>query len=166
MKIEQLIGSKEPFIHEVYCSWIDLEKYMNFKEGVYVAIIDGKNCTSMENVFSELSKAFKFPDYFGNNWAAFDECINDLDWLSSSSYVLILRNSNCILETEPKDFEVLVETLKDTATEWVNGRHYDDFPTEPTPFHVIFHCEKRKKVELNERLSEVLSSCDYDEIET
>ena len=24
-------------------------------------------------------KHFEFPDYFGNNWAAFDECINDLD---------------------------------------------------------------------------------------
>ena len=25
-----------------------------------------------------LFNAFKFPDYYGNNWDAFDECINDI----------------------------------------------------------------------------------------
>ncbi|QSX06727.1 barstar family protein [Sedimentibacter sp. zth1] len=165
MKIDKLIGLKEPFVHEVYCNWYDLESNMNFKEGSYIAIVDGNKCKSTDEVFVEFAKAFEFPDYLGDNWAAFDECINDLDWITSGSYVLIIKNSNYILETEPKDFEILLEILKDTAIEWAKGRNYDDFPTEPTPFHVIFHSEEVKKVMLNERLSEVLSSSDFDEIE-
>jgi hypothetical protein len=30
---------------------------------------------------AEFAASFQFPYYFGENWPAFDECINDLSWL-------------------------------------------------------------------------------------
>ncbi len=165
MKISKIIELKEPFIHEIYCNWYDLEKNISFKENVHVATIDGSKCKSIDNTFVEFANAFKFPSYFGNNWPAFDECINDLEWLSRSSYVLIIKNSNYILEMEPKNFQILLEILKDTSIEWAKGRDYNDFPTEPTPFHIVFHSEKVKKSMLNGRLNKVLFNSDFDEIE-
>lgn len=39
-----------------------------------------------------LSSALFFPDYFGRNWDAFDECICDLSWLSPGDVVLVHRD--------------------------------------------------------------------------
>ncbi len=41
------------------------------------------NCTGKtpEDVREELAEALQFPDYYGKNWDAFDECMCDLDWL-------------------------------------------------------------------------------------
>ncbi|NMB44187.1 MAG: barstar family protein [Clostridiales bacterium] len=165
MKLYKLIEVEKPLIHLIYCNWFDLEECINFKEHTYVAIIDGKNCTSTENVFIEFANVFKFPNYFGSNWSAFDECINDLEWLSSDSYILLIKNVNHVLQGETKDFRILLNILKDTAVEWSNGRYYDDYPTEPTPFHIILHSEKEKKDLLNQRIEEVLSRSEYNEIE-
>jgi hypothetical protein len=36
--------------------------------------------------------ALQFPDYFGNNWDAFDECISDLSWLNAESFLIAHRD--------------------------------------------------------------------------
>ncbi|HIX44475.1 MAG TPA: barstar family protein [Candidatus Kurthia intestinigallinarum] len=41
-------------------------------------MIDGKDCLSTKALFKTFSKKLAFPDYFGKNWDAFNECINDL----------------------------------------------------------------------------------------
>lgn len=83
------------------------------------------------------AKAFRFPDYFGYNWDALDECINDLKWLGASSYVLALKNLDQMVLGD-QDSAILVDILRDTAMEWSVGRTYNpSFPTPPTPFHVL-----------------------------
>ncbi len=43
-------------------------------------IIDGKKCKTKQDLFKEYATVLKFPDYFGYNWMAFDECIRDFDF--------------------------------------------------------------------------------------
>lgn len=47
----------------------------------YVSYLRGKRCVDEASFFQEISASFQFPCYFGENWAAFDECICDLEWL-------------------------------------------------------------------------------------
>ncbi len=44
-------------------------------------------------LFTEIADAFHFPDYFGHNWDALDECLADLDWIPSDNYVLFVDNA-------------------------------------------------------------------------
>ncbi|QIS02446.1 hypothetical protein F5X71_09020 [Nocardia brasiliensis] len=51
-------------------------------EGYRVVHVRGQRMRTTTELFAEFAAAFQFPWYFGQNWAAFDECMTDLDdWL-------------------------------------------------------------------------------------
>jgi ribonuclease inhibitor len=41
--------------------------------------VDVGAVTSRRELHRLLAEAFRFPDYYGHNWDAFDECIRDVD---------------------------------------------------------------------------------------
>jgi ribonuclease inhibitor len=43
------------------------------------AKIDIGSVTTRQELHALLAKGFHFPDYYGQNWDAFDECIRDVD---------------------------------------------------------------------------------------
>jgi RNAse (barnase) inhibitor barstar len=50
-------------------------------EGAFIAEVSG-GIKTKENLLSEVSRRLRFPDYFGSNWDALEECILDLSWIS------------------------------------------------------------------------------------
>ena len=50
-----------------------------------VGIIAPTGLNTSHDVFAFYSRALAFPDYFGWNWNAFDECIHDLSWLGAET---------------------------------------------------------------------------------
>jgi len=60
-------------------------------EKTLVAIIDGEHTDTLEKFYSSIASQLKFPDNFGNNFDAFDEMMNDLDWLEEDRIYLIFR---------------------------------------------------------------------------
>ena len=40
--------------------------------------VDLNGITSPEGLHEELARAFSFPEYYGRNWDAFDECIAEV----------------------------------------------------------------------------------------
>lgn len=45
--------------------------------------------TGKKNLLLELAWRLQFPEYFGMNWDALDECLRDLSWLPESKAVII-----------------------------------------------------------------------------
>ncbi len=41
-------------------------------------VIDFKDVTSVYDMFEIISTEMDFPDYFGNNWDAFGDCMTDI----------------------------------------------------------------------------------------
>ncbi len=39
-----------------------------------------------------VAKALAFPDWFGGNWDAFEDCLGDLSWHPAPGYVLLLEH--------------------------------------------------------------------------
>lgn len=46
---------------------------------MHVYKIELERIVSREVLHAELARAFFFPDYYGRNWDAFDECIDDIE---------------------------------------------------------------------------------------
>ena len=55
-----------------------------------VRAIRGRKARTLEALFDEFAAAFQFPYYFGENWAAFRDCITDLDWLPFRPGVVVV----------------------------------------------------------------------------
>jgi RNAse (barnase) inhibitor barstar len=57
----------------------------------FVARLPGR-LSRKQDLLRALATGLKFPDYFGYNWDALEECLNDLSWLGAMPRVVILHN--------------------------------------------------------------------------
>ena len=88
-------------------------------EKTLVVIIDGEHIDTLEKFYVSIASELKFPDNFGFNFDAFDEMINDLDWLEEDRIYLIFRNYDIFLVEENDEArEILLTILDDASTEW------------------------------------------------
>lgn len=87
------------------------------RAGECVWQIDGRECTTRDALFAEFSKQLRFPDYFGKNWDAFDECISSLEWLPCQSHFILIKHAESLLKLG-RDLSVLLKILQSSAGEW------------------------------------------------
>jgi len=79
--------------------------------------IDVGSATTREELHCLVAKAFGFPDYYGKNWDAFDECIRDVE--------LALRVENGGLETLRTRLPREAELLQQCVADFVEESHRD-----------------------------------------
>ena len=94
-------------------------------------------------LFDETAAALQFPDYFGENWDAFDECLSDMDWLPVSvGIVLVIDDPLVVLaDAHGGELHVLVGTFSRAWETYAKpielGEWWD---RAAVPFHVVLHC--------------------------
>ncbi len=109
-----------------------LERLTPFASEPHAALrhLRGTKMRTLQALFDETAASLQFPPYFGENWDALDECLNDLDWLPVGPCTLLLLDTQHLLDrAEPADRATLAEVLKAAAEAWNGSR----------PFHVILH---------------------------
>ncbi len=74
------------------------------------------------------ARILHFPSYFGRNWDAYEECLNDLEWLDAGGYVLLLDNLKAFRTKAPEELETARSILTDTSASWKESG---------TPFYVL-----------------------------
>lgn len=112
-----------------------------FKDTV-LRYVRGKRMCKLDAMFDEFAATFQFPYYFGHNWPAFDDCMEDLDWLPGAKYLLVILDSAQLLrDDEPVEMKVLFKILEKVCREWgtpiAKGECWD---RPAKPFHVLFQC--------------------------
>ena len=80
--------------------------------------IDGKNIARKEQLLNHAATALHFPDHFGHNWDALEECLTDLEWVDADGYVIYYDHIDGLLTEHPDQFETLVEILRDAVASW------------------------------------------------
>lgn len=103
--------------------------------GFLIRTIDGKKCRTSASLFNEFAKVLSFPDYFGHNWDALEECLADLEWLPAKGYILLMTEAQAILPDDEEDYETLLEVLSDAGEAWSKGQTADG---RCAPFHAVF----------------------------
>ena len=137
-EIRRIVLSKSPpYLIRPDLDEQEISRFVADLPGAAVYWIDGCRCESLSECFAEFARALAFPDYFGRNWAALDECLADLDWIDSPVIVLIIRNAARLLVNEPpKQLEILTEILHGAAEGWSKETE-DGIPRRSRAFHVI-----------------------------
>jgi hypothetical protein len=108
--------------------------------GLLVRSVRGGKSRTVDRMFDEVSAAWQFPGYFGENWNAFDECIADMDWLDPGrGIVFVVREPDLFLVDESRgDLAVFADVLARAHAEYHGaialGESWD---RPPVPFHVV-----------------------------
>jgi len=126
-----------------------------FSQQLLVRKLDAQNMKTQDGFYDELSRALEFPDYFGRNLNALDECITDLDWLSVAGGILIVIASANVLLTDSADdlFEGFVSVLRDAGEEWSHPVEQGEAWDRPgLPFHVVFQVVSDSRSGLDAKL--------------
>jgi len=112
--------------------------------GFALKTIKGAKCQSTTGLLTEFARALDFPDYFGHNWDALEECLADLEWLPAKGYVLLITDAAQTLPDDEEEYETFLEILRDAGEAWGNGQAGMG-ARRPTPFHVLFAVSEREK---------------------
>jgi len=91
------------------------------ERGLETADLDAASVTSEDELLRELARVFRFPDYFGENWDALDECLRDLEWLPARGYLLRVHNAEALWTRLPPAAGKLVESWLFCAEEWARA---------------------------------------------
>jgi len=87
-------------------------------KGIAVVTINGSRIRDKETFLEEFARELKFPDYFGENWDAFEECIMDLAWLHAEGVLLIYRDSGAFRTSRPDEWAIASGILLDAVEYW------------------------------------------------
>lgn len=108
--------------------------------------MDAADCRVLSDFYSVFGQAFEFPDYFGFNWNAFDEMINDLEWIVADAYVAVFTNAQQLLErAPPRDLQHLLECLAEAHESWKNPNRFFPRDRSPTLFATMLLCPQKQK---------------------
>jgi len=80
--------------------------------------IEGQKLTKKEQFLNHAALALHFPDYFGDNWDAFEDCLMDLSWCDADCYLIVYDHTDVLAEHSPQHFDTLLEIFKEAAAFW------------------------------------------------
>lgn len=96
-----------------------------------LAVMEGSvaDVKTDQELFAVVATAMRFPDYFGSNWDALDECLGDMDWLPADGYLLVLRDAAKGWSQSPYVLGRFVTSWLEAAEHWTENQ---------IPFHLVF----------------------------
>ncbi len=96
-----------------------LEK-LTGERGLAFFHLEGRDIRDKDQFLKKAALALRFPEYFGNNWDAFSDCLTDMSWHESSGFVILYDHFDSLAEHSPRDFEIALEIFKESAEFWHN----------------------------------------------
>jgi len=108
--------------------------------GLHCARLDLAGCRGKADLLTGLARELKFPTWFGHNWDALADCLDDLEWLRASGYLLVLENPVGLSNAAPKDFALALDIFADAARQWSE---------RGTPFWVFITAPARRAKDAN-----------------
>lgn len=108
--------------------------------GLTVRTLRGSKMRSTPALMDETSAALQFPDYFGANWDALDECLSDMEWLKPCKGIVIVIHDaeQVLIDESAEQLEVFVSVLRSASNEYSRPvERGEEWDRPATPFHVV-----------------------------
>jgi hypothetical protein len=126
---KQLVSVSWECVHFVDHKHVEVVRAAVEEAGILLLDGDVGKVSTKEQLMDLLAGVFNFPDYFGQNWDALEECLRDLEWIPAKGYVLVLHNSEALWRAHARLAGALVESWLFCAEEWAQ---------QETAFHLVF----------------------------
>lgn len=134
-----------PWAHLACCEEADIDDFVygfrkkySGERSTLVRIVRAEQCPTWRLNYVWWAAVLEFPGCFGYGEAAFIDCITDLSWVRSDSYILFVTRAYLLLQEEnERALSMFLQSLETAAVRWAK-------PTDEQggiPFHVVFHCE-------------------------
>ena len=123
--------------------------------GLTVRVVRGRKMVGFDGVMTEFAAALQFPLYFGENWAAFQECLEDMNWVPASQGIVIaVADADHVLSDDTNvDLGVLIRSFTRARTAYSRPIEEGEWWDGPAiPFHVVLHCDPSSTKGLNKWL--------------
>jgi len=92
--------------------------------GFAICCINGEKINSKESLLNAIARSMKFPSYFGKNWDALEDLINDLSWWDVKGFLLIFEQADSFAHSSISEFLVFFEIFLNAIESW----HMKDIP--------------------------------------
>lgn len=86
--------------------------------GLDVVPIALSGVRSKEALLERFAAALAFPEWFGANWDALEDCLGDLSWRAETGRLLVIEGFETLQDVAGDDFHVLLGVLGDVAQDW------------------------------------------------
>jgi hypothetical protein len=80
--------------------------------------IDGSSVLDKATFLPAAAEAMDFPSYFGHNWDAFEEMVNDLSWAPGAGYLLLYDDVAHFATYAPAEWAVALDILQNAIANW------------------------------------------------
>ncbi len=86
----------------------------------YLAVNIGlAQCRDKDELIRRIAQALAIPGWFGGNWDALGDSLNDLEWLGEAAgYVLVFDHGQDLRTASSYDYDELIELLNEAAERW------------------------------------------------
>jgi hypothetical protein len=84
---------------------------------------------SKEEILEAIARSLGFPDWFGGNWDALEDCLTDLSPGEGGNRIILFK-----AEVDNDDMRILLDVLSSVAEFWKERKR---------PFFAVFHDPKR-----------------------
>lgn len=75
-----------------------------------VDLLDGARARDKASFMNAIADALRFPDYFGKNWDALVDCLDELHW-RDEPIVLVIDHGDELLADAPGEIDTLLDVI-------------------------------------------------------
>lgn len=90
------------------------------EHGARFFYLDGTTINGKAAFLQAIANAMSFPNYFGSNWDALDDCLTDLDWLNGDRFILLYEQPEIFAQADPSEWLVALDILRSVVAYWCN----------------------------------------------
>jgi hypothetical protein len=106
---------------------------------VLLVQLDGARMHTLDELFREYVREFSFPEYFGWNWAAFDECMTELEARPAHAYLTVIARAEETLSAELGELDTYHRQLEGIGRHWAGAFALGpEWGGGEVPFHTVF----------------------------
>jgi len=87
-------------------------------KGLALFRIDLDGIDTKDGFLAALALALGFPDWFGHNWDALEDCLTDMSWQPAEGYVVILAHADKFRTADEEGFVLALRIFQSAAEFW------------------------------------------------